>query len=287
MLKPSELLAAINAERGATYALAGRYAGGEQGAYQLRDASGRAGVLKWSAGAEAHERYRRAALVTGWLRRHGYPAPQYVAFGRLEGVSYSIQEALPGRPLASLPPALVGAAIALNDAQAGAAGDLPREWPAPVRDPLLYGGEGFCLHESLRAHGAEAARLLDALLRIAQDAPPGPWPDHDVVHYDFSHANLLAEGGALSGVIDWEGVCAGDRAFDLVTLWFYCDDAPEADALLWRHLRRTVAPLRLRLYVAHMALRQVDWSIRFHDARAVRRWLDRAGATLALATPDA
>lgn len=85
-------------------------------------------------------------------------------------------------------------------------------------------------------------------------------------------------------MIDWEGVCAGDRAFDLVTLWFYSDDVPTTDALLYHHLQRTVAPLRLQLYVAHIALRQVDWSIRFHDEVAVQRWLHRAQATLALVT---
>lgn len=86
-------------------------------------------------------------------------------------------------------------------------------------------------------------------------------------------------------MIDWEGVCAGDRAFDLVTLWFYSDDQPATDALLHQHLRSTVAPERLRLYVAHMALRQVDWSLRFHDRAAMRRWLARSHMALTLAAP--
>jgi hypothetical protein len=33
-------------------------------------------------------------------------------------------------------------------------------------------------------------------------------------------------------------------------------------------------PDRLRSYRAHIALRQVDWSIRHHDAGAVEHWLD-------------
>lgn len=280
----SALLAAINVAHGTRYALAGRYMGGEQGAYQLRDAAGQEAVLKRSLGTAHAERVQRAAAVTERLRQRGYPAPRYRAVGIVEDASYSIQEALPGEPLASLPPELVPAAIALNTAQAGAVGDLPRHWPAPVRDPLLYGGEGFCLHESLRSHSAETTRLLGRLRHIAQSTPKGPWADCDIVHYDFSPANILAANGAISGVIDWEGVCAGDRAFDLVTLWFYSDDAPATDALLHQHLRHTVEAQRLPLYVAHMALRQVDWSIRFHDEVAVQRWLHRAQATLALVT---
>jgi Ser/Thr protein kinase RdoA (MazF antagonist) len=210
-----------------------------------------------------------------------------LAVGLVEGVSsYSIQEALPGQPPASLTPELVPAVIALNATQAGAAGDLPRHWPAPARDPLLRGGDGFCLHDTLRSHSAETARLLDQLRGITEEAPAGSWPDHDVVHYDFSPANLLGHEGQISGVIDWEGVCAGDRAFDLVTLWFYSDGKAAIDALLWQHLRSTVEPQRLRLYTAHMALRQVDWSLRFHDDAAVRRWLARSHIALELAAPS-
>lgn len=167
------LLAAINVAQGTSYTSMERYAGGEQGAYRLRDSDGREAVLKWSVGRAHADRVQRATAVTERLRQRAYPAPRYGAVGVVEDVSYSVQEALPGQPLASLPPELVPAVIALNARQAGAAGGLPRQWPAPVRDPLLRGGDGFCLHDTLRSHSAEAARLLDRLRRIAEDVPAG------------------------------------------------------------------------------------------------------------------
>ena len=41
---------------------------------------------------------------------------------------------------------------------------------------------------------------------------------NDVVHFDFNPSNILLENGQVSGVIDWEGACAGDCTFNLATL---------------------------------------------------------------------
>ena len=55
----------------------------------------------------------------------------------------------------------------------------------------------------------------------------------DAVHFDFQDANILVRNGAIAGVIDWEGCCAGDRAFDLVTFCYYAlEEEKIARALL-------------------------------------------------------
>ena len=86
----------------------------------------------------------------------------------------------------------------------------------------------------------------------------------------------------MSAIVDWEDSGPGDPAFDLVTLAFGLDAArttPEARELPWQAAAAT-GPEMLRAYAAHMALRQVDWSIRHRSAADVERWLDFSNHTL-------
>jgi thiamine kinase-like enzyme len=85
-------------------------------------------------------------------------------------------------------------------------------------------------------------------------------------------------------VIDWDGACIGDAAFDLVTLLFFLYDDERLRALLWRVLLERLSVPALSVYVAHMILRQVDWSIRFYDRLTVERFLHRGYAILSTLT---
>ncbi len=67
-------------------------------------------------------------------------------------------------------------------------------------------------------------------------------------------------------------VLVGDRAFDLVTLLFYSYDHEQARDLLTARLSEPASPRAASAYLAHLILRQVDWSLRHHpDAPATRR----------------
>ena len=69
-------------------------------------------------------------------------------------------------------------------------------------------------------------------------------------------------------------VLAGDRAFDLATLLFYLYDHDGIRARLRARLLELTDPRAARAYLAHMVLRQVDWSLRHHpEAPATRRHL--------------
>lgn len=63
-------------------------------------------------------------------------------------------------------------------------------------------------------------------------------------------------------------VLAGDRAFDLATLLFYRYDHEEIRGRLSARLLELAGRPAMRAYLAHMVLRQVDWSLRFHPAAA-------------------
>jgi hypothetical protein len=70
---------------------------------------------------------------------------------------------------------------------------------------------------------------------------------------------------------------AGDRAFDLATLAFYVHDHDELRRRILDQLLGLAGRQAARAYLAHMALRQVEWSIRHHpSAPATRRHLHLA-----------
>ena len=105
--------------------------------------------------------------------------------------------------------------------------------------------------------------------RIGEACSPAIPAADDFVHYDFTLANLLSDGTAITGVIDVNPpVLAGDRAFDLATLLFYLYDQDDIRDPLRARLLELAGPQAARAYLAHMVLRQVDWSLRFHPEAA-------------------
>lgn len=277
----AQLVEHINERHNTRYTLGSQYALGEQGAYRLSDTVGREYVLKWHPDAGRLSHIRLAAATTRALRRIGYPAPAYVTMDVADSCCYWIQEALPGEPIGSIGSALMPELLRLNALQLNCAPDhLPREWPRPVLDTLLYGGDGFCLHEPLRSYSHASATLLDAALRIGERSALDGYRLDDIVHIDFNPANVLAVGETITGVVDWDAVFAGDAAFDLATLLFYAyDDETIRQALAGTIIER-VGRGPIALYLAHLVVRQVDWSIRHHDRETTEHYIRRSYAIL-------
>jgi len=218
-------------------------------------------------------RVRQTVGITRRLRSLGYPAPEFVAAGGDTGVRYLVQRMLPGSPCARLTPTLLERLTELNRLQENAAPEFAERWPARIMESVEKGFEEWCVHESLATYSPQTASMLAELKRTASLVATAPFQTVDAVHFDFSAANILVENGQVSGVIDWNGCCAGDRAFDLVTLAFYAlEDADLASWLLDRACEVS-SPPAVSLYLSHMILRQLDWSIRHHDQTNVERYL--------------
>jgi aminoglycoside phosphotransferase (APT) family kinase protein len=205
---------------------------------------------------------RLVRLVDG-LRARGYPAPAFLAVGRADEVVFTVQERLPGRILepaateAVLPQVLDAVELQTD---AGDLDDPP--WPGWLLETIEHGGNGYCLHATMRRH-RDTAALLERLQAIARSAASGPVRRTDVVHFDLNPANVLHEDARLTGVVDWNvpftGAAQGDRGFDVATLLFYAYDVDAVRAQLWDRAAATSGRPWTTVYLCHLVLRQVEW----------------------------
>lgn len=264
------ILDELNERHGTYFRVAGDYEGGEFGAQRLLDELGTPYVLKLQPPGLGPE-------TTAALRKVGYPAPRYV----VAADGYSVQEELPGDPLGGWRVPMHPRLLALNDLQAGRAVDDDRSWPAPVVESILVGRDGYMILQTLFDHSPEGRELVElcqaAAIRNAEVLSTAD----DIVHWDFTAANVLATGGEISGVIDWGGTCSGDRLFDLATFLYYAGDAaPDLRA----HIVERIGERGLSVYLAHMAIRQAEWSVR-HHAEGAGWEMVRYGLKVARAFP--
>jgi hypothetical protein len=275
-MEPGELLQQINTRQGATFALVRKYVDGETGAFAITDQSGERYVLKWAAGAKNLQWAEGARAVTDRLRSVGYPVPRYLYIGILSEGIYSIQSALPGSPLRSLTIALLPRLLELNELQRGRAIPDKKSWHEEVIKTVLYGGDGYCLYSSMQQYSQETAGLLQELQSLVVAYQDEPHRTEDIVHGDFQQSNILIHAGQISGVIDWDGGYAGDCTFDIATLLFYSYDVPEVREQLWEYALARASIKLLAFYFAHLILRQVDWSLRYHDQTTGERYIVRS-----------
>ena len=271
-MNASEVIAHINLQLGSSYKFVGRYAHGESHvASQVIDDASNRYVLKIGAGHEF--RPEHAAHVTQLLRSRGYPAPEYVAVGIMAQTSYSLQRVMPGEPIElRVRPALLPQLLHLNDLQCGQ-GESENDEPDRLIRGVMEGYPDFCIIDTVRSYSAESAALLDALQRIVTARASECPQRNDIVHFDFHINNILIEGDRITGVIDWEGSESGDCAFDLATLLFYIWPFTDFRDALWRELLERTTRGAAAVYLAHMIVRQLDWSMRHHDRGTVDNYM--------------
>jgi hypothetical protein len=273
------LVARINSRHRTAFVLRGRARVGESGStFILADTRGEQFVLKFGRGAET--RPELAAQITKRLREVGFPAPPYVCVGHDDGFKYSIQAMMPGKPNRRLNAGTMQELIAINRLQTGLGGDLPPEWPSRVIDGVLKGFEGYCVIDTLRHYSGESAAMLATLQELVARHAGDAFVTRDIVHWDFNPGNVLGDGTHITGVVDWDGACAGDRGFDLSTYLFSSYGDREVCDPLWQETLVCSGSGALAVYLAHMIVRQVDWSIRHHESTSVAHWMATANEIL-------
>ena len=274
----------------AGYDIDARAAQGESGdgAWFAVDRHGRHVVLKWTTDLSARPRFEAVAAQLDDLRAAGAPVPRYLAIEVVEDVLVVAQERLGGRADVPVTERTVDDVLAVNELQAGVtSGVRDPAWGELVRHTLTVGEDGWCVHETLRAWSPRSRALLDRIETTGEDARPEWFPATGAVHVDLHPGNLLlADDGAVVGIVDWDGSLVGDHRFDL-TSFAFCQEVEGAFRgstasmqRVWDVAEATIEPLVLRAYAAHQALRLVDWMIRHHTPDDVARWLDAAEVLL-------
>jgi Ser/Thr protein kinase RdoA (MazF antagonist) len=235
-------------------------------------------VVKWFTDDGVADRYSILLPCLDELRSRGVPLPEYPYVLTGTGRTLSAQQVLPGASVRNPSTVMVMQVAECVAAQAGIAGapaaPESRAWDAFVVHAPTLGVHGWAMHEPLRGRGRRSTSVLDRIEAVGADADPSWFPDDGLVHLDLHTDNLLAaEDGTLSGIIDWEGACAGDHLFDLVRFAF---DLDGHDQPIWEVVEDTGIEARvLRAYVALHALNCTSWEVA-HDTADVTRQLDRA-----------
>ena len=239
-------------------------------------------LLKWFPDEAVADRY--GVLLPGLdrIRSRGVPVPEYPYVLVVDGWTVSAQRVLPGTPMRNPPLVTVAGMVECVAAMTGVGCPLPTPdllpWGSSVVHTLTVGTDGWGMHEPLRTASRRSAAVLDRVRAVGADADPAWFPADGLAHLDLHTDNVLVgDDGAVTGIVDWEGACAGDPRFDLVR---YAFDLDGHDQPVWEIVEATgIEPRVLRAYVAHHALRCTSWAIRFHP-EDVPRQLARAERVL-------
>jgi hypothetical protein len=267
---PEAVLAMINRRHGIALQLGGAAPGDTRAAWKVIDAAGRAMLIKWSSGSEFHA--DAAAALTSRLRAAGYPVEQFTYWGTDGAISYTVRPWVEGRILGAEVQTYLDQVLALVEMHADAAPNPRGGLREALIASVLDGFAEWCVLDSMRNH-PRGARVLEQVQEIARSSGRVELRTGDAVHFDFHPGNILVDGARLTSVIDWEGCRAGDRAFDLATLLYYCYPARALREALWERARRIASDDAMALFLAHLIVRQTEWSIRLETEAAADRYL--------------
>ena len=201
---------------------------------------------------------RRERLAFQACEKAGLPAPRFEAAGTFEGLPALVLSWRPGRPILSFierkPWTLWRLSRMFGRAQARShAIEPPPELRATAPDDWLARvPEGY-------GHLVEHARTLSP-------------STSSLIHMDFHPLNVLSDGAAMTGIVDWSRAAAGDPRADLARTEITLLTAPVPPGPL-RPLLNLTRSLMLRAWRSGYA----EEAGVLPDFRPFRAW---AGATL-------
>jgi Ser/Thr protein kinase RdoA (MazF antagonist) len=283
-----EVIGLVRQERGLALTLVGRFAKGDEGAYEVTGPDGARLVLKWLPwGREARHAETHVEPALARLRAAGCPIPHQVAAGRVGELWFELQEFVAGSPVEHVDDVTLEQLIAVVGHERGAGSGAGGEWWDLVLGGLFEDRSPLCRPSALVGCEQPVSELLSRLRESAAAAPlPERVPD-DLVHFDFGPANVLVDGGRVTAVLDWRSCRTGDASYDLVTVDWDLAAWPKAEPgvreRLGEEILRTTDRGALAVYAAHCVLRNLTWASGTewseHVVRTGHEFLDRwAGA---------
>ena len=240
--------------------------------------------MKWDSRPASRQLRGEAVVLSERLRTvAGWPVPTQSVVDA-EKVRFVIQEFMPGTPPERLDHRLVERLLDLHSRRLGLARpDDPVHWPTALIETLTVGGEGYCLHSSLRDFDERTRSLVDRVEAFGRTIDGSELIGGDIVHWDLHPGNLLVDDGSLAAVIDTDFAVIGDASFDLValalsSLTLPCE--PGVRTRLFASAFEDLDELRAQTYLAHLFVRIIDWPIRRGQPDEVEFWLARADELL-------
>lgn len=274
-LDANALARALFERTGIRLAVEGPCDGGQVGAAYVRWPDGHRSVLTWRPHFTVGRLRSGPLAVVEALRALGYPAPATELAAQVGDAVVVVQELLPGKKIDRLDPPQLERVLEVHRLQAGA---LAGRADVPAFNlHLCHDGPGYAMHEPLRRFSHRSAALERRIAAFGAGHPEH-LPGDDAVHGDLHPGNILATGGAVSGVVDWDGAARGDHRFDLVVLRFglHPDQADREVVERVDGLLDALPEASLLPAWAHMSLRMTDWAIRHFPHDEVDRWIDLA-----------
>ncbi len=265
-------------------------------AFRLDHASGAYGaplILRLFAREDDPLRSRWEGAVQNAVAGLGYPAPRVLLEQGEDsplGAPFVVMERLPGRPMlqvATFKAMLPEAARLIRrypDVLADCLARLHALDPGPLAraldaEELSGGGPAAGVSQRTTSLDRQLAQLAERIDRLSLGGlrPAYEWldrhrpsqPPHGVIcHGDFHPINVLVDGGAVTGVIDWANATIEDPASDVgntrLLLAIAPIDQPAAVDLLVGVIRRVVVRRFTRAYQARRSLDMT--SVRYFEA---------------------
>jgi len=237
----------------------------------------------------------KEAFVTRLLAGSGIPIPTIVHHGRMgAGLFFSISREIAGTPLSALDrpgiEALTPALIEMLDAihaidvrhtsGYGPAGDdgngLFPTWRRSlmaVRDEEPewdFYGKWHVMFETTILERDVFDRCFEQMERLLSFCPE----DRSFIHGNVGFGNVLAQGGRITAVLDWQEAGYGDFLYDIAHLDFWDVDAGWVDLIRDHYDQRGLAvPAfheRVHCYQLHTGLNALRFFAKREDEEAYR-----------------
>jgi aminoglycoside phosphotransferase (APT) family kinase protein len=225
-------------------------------------------VVKARRGDNALEKTRWCARYLPVLGARGYPVPAIVWHGMISAEWHvTVQNRLPGRPLAALDGAMLEAVLRLVELQADAGfRDEERDFTGYVAN-VLFDGWDEVWADAPRASAA-AGPLCDRVRRWLQPVWGVRLPPADYANNDLNLSNILTDGITITGVVDWDEFNLGSRALDLVALAFDCERGRDhaAAGRLLAQAARVAGDDGLRCLVGYRTIASLAHSFRERES---------------------
>jgi aminoglycoside phosphotransferase (APT) family kinase protein len=262
-MTPEAALELVNASESTSYALNSQYSGDQDhGTYLVVSHEGARAVLKTSRNPMWLSQVTRATAATNHLKSVNYPVPTYRASGSTDSGTYWLLSELPGSLLAKAPTKeQITDVIRLIELQQGQAiSELQgQDWDWYIADVVFQGEDGMV--RAMMKFSPDTSALVADIEGLVVGLQNKVLSKTDLVHGDMNINQILFDGQTVSGVLDWDQAGYGDRAIDLVALWYSLMNAPEARDLVMDHLIKMSDVEAIKIYAAYKMLAIVSWHI--------------------------